>query len=146
MLYRVLFDPWRVFEAVHIDHVHDVALAIRTARKAFDSAGLAEKMVDHFGVEPIGRQIIRPRNQGEIGLGNGLHHPAQSPAARTVAVTEARKVGSGRKAHGAAMALTLIFLFFGHGILLAGTKEEHILLRVNQADITISSTLAALLG
>jgi len=116
MLYRVLFDPRRVFEAVHIDHVHDVALTIGTARKAFDSAGLAEEMVDHFGVEPIGRQIVRARKQREIGFGHGLHHPAQPATARTVAIAQARKIGMGGKAHGAAMALAFIILLLGHDV------------------------------
>jgi hypothetical protein len=139
MLYRVLFDPWRVFETIHIDHHHGVALAI-------DSAGLAEEVVDHFGIEPISGQIVRARKQLEIGFRHGLHHPAEAPAARTVAIAQTRKIGMGGKAHGAAMALALTILLFGHGVLLCETKQEQILPGVKRDAITNSSTVAASLG
>jgi hypothetical protein len=113
-----------VVETVHIDHHHGVALAIRTTGKGLDSAGLAEEMIDGFGVEPIGRQLVFTREQGEIDFGHGLHDPAQAPAARTVAIAQTGKVGMGGKAHGTAVALALILLFLGHDVLLIETKQE----------------------
>ena len=99
---------------MHIDHIHDIAFAIAAPGKRLDAAGLAKEMVDGFGVEPIGRQIVRARNQREIGLRHGLHDPAQPPAPRTVAIAETREVGMGAEADGAAMALALMIGLVSH--------------------------------
>src|SRR5215217_1240156 len=146
MLYRAAIEHRRVFEAVHIDHHHDIALAVATPSKTLDAAGLAEQMIDHFGVEPIGRQVLFALVQGEIGGGKGLHDPAQTPAARAIAIPEARKVGHRREAHRAAMTLSIVSLFFWHGVL-QDENERRTNWRKSQAlGITIFSTAAALLG
>src|SRR5690606_36905584 len=51
--------------------------------------------------------------QDEMVRGHGLEHEAHAPAARAIAADETFEIGAGGKAHGPALAASLVILHFG---------------------------------
>jgi hypothetical protein len=111
---RVSIDRRGIFEAIDVDHEGFPPFPIHTARERFDAALAAELVIDLVGVEMVGHQMLGIALKGEVSLRNRLHDPAQTAAARTIAIAHARQIRRGCETNRATMALALKGLLFHH--------------------------------
>src|SRR5690606_15948824 len=98
----------RVFKAVDVDDMEPVALPVAARGERLDAALGAELVRDDMRIEFIRLERLAPAHKGEIAVGHRMHHRVEPPAPRAIALERGFEPRPGRKAHGPAMAASLI--------------------------------------